>query len=111
MGFQALAFVMAFAVPALLIGPISEKEFTLSTKWMLAVIAALCGAVLLFVVPYSGAFLQYIRAIRISYLVFALIVVAVTGYVSSAAITRMRDLAAAEAGDEESDSPDGSTRL
>ncbi|MGH2458897.1 MAG: hypothetical protein ACRDIY_08515 [Chloroflexota bacterium] len=105
MGFQALAFVMAFAVPALLIGPISEKEFSLSTKWLLAVIAASLGAVPLFLVPFAGAFLQYIDAIRISYLVYALIAVAVTGYASWVVDSKVRELAAVPSSDE-ADGPD-----
>lgn len=108
MGLQTIAFVLAYAFPALLIGPITEKDFTVFTKWMLAVIAASLGGALLFLVPYSGAYLQFIHIIRISYLVYALIAVAATGYLSSVASTRARDLATVRSVSDETEGPDDS---
>jgi len=109
-GFQAFAFVLAFAVPSLLIGPITEKSFTLSTTWMLAVIAAGLGVIPLLVVSFTGAFLQYLLILRLSYLVYAVIVVAATGYIGSVANSRSRELASVRVAHDDPESRDESMR-
>lgn len=90
MGFQAVAFFLAFALPVAFMDRISDKRFKLSTKRTLTIIAVCLGALPLVLVSFSGGFLHFIQAIRIAYLVFAVLVVVVADRVHAAA-TRAKD--------------------
>ncbi|HLH72771.1 MAG TPA: hypothetical protein VKX96_05770 [Chloroflexota bacterium] len=85
MGLQAIAFFLAFALPVSMVDRISSSDFKASTKWTLAVIAVCLGALPLLLVNYTGAFLQFIQIIRLSYLAFAIVIVAVIGHSGSVA--------------------------
>lgn len=110
MGFQALAFFMAFALPALLIGPISDKPFTRSTKWLLAIIAASIGAIPLVLVPFTGAFSQYLHVIQICYVVYAVAAIGITGYSSTENSAPTQALAEVPAEVRTEDDGDGTRR-
>ena len=77
MGFQAIAFFLAFALPITFVDRLHGKKFALSTKRTLTITAVCLGALPLLLVDFSGAFLQFIHVIRLAYLVFAVVFIVV----------------------------------